>query len=839
VRTNIEEIQIAIAPQNSPLRPNVARGLDARRRLRISAGFAALAVAAAAWLFADFAAGAYERARDAALRQAAGEAQMLHERAAKTLDIAAALLAGIGDALERLPQEPASNAAVSEALAQARAVRAVLPSLGGVVFHRIDGRIFRDDGADPETAAFPEALRADPPGRIRIEPAATADAPTRIEIVRRLRGGTIAARVDLDFLGVGTAESLGRGAGALLQNPAGNVVAAAPPSLADRAALAQARAPAENWIAALLDRGDGYLLAARSFADLPLRAVVLAPHESYLVAYRAAIADGAAATFVGLAVLLAFAVFAHRETAWLGRLDALRTRRRRRMLAAQRRLHAVIDAMPAIVNVKDIDGRYTLFNEVAARLFGVSQAGAIGRRIDDLADAGFAAQVRARERQAMAEGVVDSREDTFMLDGRPRSFYAKKVPLIGPDGKADGVVTVAVDITELKAVERKATEAETLLRAALDSIPEGFAVFDEDDRLIVANRTYAQIFTTGDDPAALIGLEFADLVRASMAKGEPPEPGFAGEAWVAERVRRHLAANGEARLLRVAGERWVSTLERRVPGIGIVGFRADVTQAIETQLALRQARDAAEAANRAKSQFLANMSHELRTPLNAIIGFSEIIEGEFFGPVGNKRYSDYARDIAASGRHLVGLIGDVLDMSKIEAGGYTLAESELSVGDFARDTLRLMRGHAQVANVALALDMEPAADVGIRADGQALRQIAINLLGNAIKFSHSGGQVQIVVRRAKDGLEFAVADNGIGIAEDALAHVTEPFRQAHGVAGKFGGAGLGLSISKRLAEMHGGRLRLESTLGRGTVATVWLPASRLREGKAPLRAAAR
>ena len=817
-------------------RPTFARSYRARRQRRILGLFAVLVVAAAAWLFSDLTAGTYARAQNAALRQTAAEAHVLHEHAAKTLETATALLVKIGDELERLP-EAASDAAVAQVLAQARIVRAVVPSLRAVVFHRLDGRIFRDDGVEPTMVAFPDALRASPPGRLRIE--AAADAVQQIDVVRRVRFGAIVARVDTDFLRASLAASPTNLVGALLQDTAGNIVAAYPPHLADAGTLAHVRPPVEHWFAAAFGDRDGYVLAAYDFAALPLRASVLDWHESYLRPYRASIALRATVTIVGLAVLLGFAAFVHRQVAWLGRLDALRVRQRRRMLAAQRSLHTVINAMPAIVNAKDLDGRYTLVNEFAARLFGVSQTEAIGRRIEDLTDAQFADEVRARERKAMADGVIDSREDTFFIDGRPHSFYAKKVPLIGPDGKTEGIVTVAVDITELKDVERKAIAAETLLRAALDSIPEGFAVFGEDDRLVVANRTYAQIFTTGDDPNAIVGLTFADLVRSSMAKGEPPEPGFAGEAWVAERVRRHLAANGEPRLLQVADGRWISTLERRVPGIGIVGFRADVTAAIETQMALRQARDAAESANRAKSQFLANMSHELRTPLNAIIGFSEVIEGELFGPVGNKRYASYARDIAASGRHLVGLIGDVLDMSKIEAGGYTLSEGEMSVVDFARDLLRLMRGHAQVANVELALDIAPAADVGLYADSQALRQIAINLLSNAIKFSHAGGHVLIAVRRVADGLEFAVADNGIGIAPEALAHVTEPFRQADGIAGKFGGTGLGLSISKRLAELHGGALRIESTLGVGTVATVWLPTSRLRAVAAPLRAAAR
>jgi PAS domain S-box-containing protein len=267
--------------------------------------------------------------------------------------------------------------------------------------------------------------------------------------------------------------------------------------LADAGTLAHVRPPVEHWLAAAFGHRDGYVLAVYDFAALPLRAAVLDRHESYLGPYRTLFFLRAAVTILGLAVLLAFAAFVHRQVAWLGRLDALRVRQRRRMLAAQRSLHTVINAMPAIVNAKDLDGRYTLVNEFAARLFGVSQTEAIGRRIEDLTDAQFAEEVRARERKAMADGVVDSREDTFFIDGRPHSFYAKKVPLIGLDGKTEGVVTVAIDITELKAVERKSIAAETLLRAALDSIPEGFAVFDDNDRLVVANRTYAQIFTTG------------------------------------------------------------------------------------------------------------------------------------------------------------------------------------------------------------------------------------------------------------------------------------------------------------------------------------------------------
>jgi signal transduction histidine kinase len=239
---------------------------------------------------------------------------------------------------------------------------------------------------------------------------------------------------------------------------------------------------------------------------------------------------------------------------------------------------------------------------------------------------------------------------------------------------------------------------------------------------------------------------------------------------------------------------------------------------------LRNARDAAEAANRAKSQFLANMSHELRTPLNAIIGFAEMIEKEIFGKVGSKRYIEYASDIAASGRHLVDLIGDVLDMSKIEAGRYVLEEEPIELGPTIDAAIAIARGQAHHAGVRL----NAAGDkLRLRADGRALRQVLLNLLSNAIKFTPKGGRVDVVWRAADSGVEIDVVDTGIGIARDELAHVIEPFRQAQGVGRNFGGTGLGLAITKRLVELHGGRLEIESEVGKGTQVRFVLPADRL------------
>jgi len=533
----------------------------------------------------------------------------------------------------------------------------------------------------------------------------------------------------------------------------------------------------------------------------------------------------AAATGAVLVLLLAGLVWL--QLGRFARLEAAHRAEREQALRASRQLRAVIDAVPAIINAKDEHGRYTLMNAFQARVFGIRPEDAIGKRLADFTDPEFAREVEVRERVAMRARVPSHDvEDSFTIDGVRRSFLAAKVPIVDPDGIARQIVSVATDISALKSVEAVARAAEARLRAALDAIPEGFAIYDEDDRLAIANRPYAEMFTDHGDPARIRGLSFEAMVRSSIARGEPPEPGYDAESWVVERLRRHRESGHEPRLLKIGGNRWISVAEQHVPGVGIVGIRTDVTKLIATEAELRLTRDQAEAANRAKSLFLANMSHELRTPLNAIIGFSEIIENQIFGPAGSPRYVEYARDIAASGRHLVALIGDVLDMSKIEAGRMELEETEVAVGDVVEGALELVRGEAAARGVRLTAEA-PSLLLALRADARALRQVLLNLLSNAIKFTPQGGRVALRVRAEPAGVEIAVADTGVGIAPEDLPHVTEPFRQAAGTSTRFGGTGLGLSITKHLVEMHQGLLELESAPGKGTVARVWLPAARV------------
>ncbi len=241
---------------------------------------------------------------------------------------------------------------------------------------------------------------------------------------------------------------------------------------------------------------------------------------------------------------------------------------------------------------------------------------------------------------------------------------------------------------------------------------------------------------------------------------------------------------------------------------------------------LIESRNEANAANRAKSEFLANMSHELRTPLNAIIGFSEFMAGGGLGPVGSPKYLEYARDINNSGRHLLDMISEVLDMSKIEAGQYELVPEDVNVSDTVEFCVRLVAGRAEAGQISLINQVSPELPKA-RADVRALRQILLNLLSNAVKFTPAGGRVTVsAAANGPHDIRVTVSDTGVGISADDLKRVGEPFRQlGRSLTKPQEGTGLGLAITKRLVEMHGGYVDIVSAPGRGTAVIVSLPAA--------------
>jgi PAS domain S-box-containing protein len=271
---------------------------------------------------------------------------------------------------------------------------------------------------------------------------------------------------------------------------------------------------------------------------------------------------------------------------------------------------------------------------------------------------------------------------------------------------------------------------------------------------------------------------------------------------------------------------------------GLRGTVIDITGRKRIEDALLRAKQDAELASRAKSEFLAAVSHELRTPLNAIIGFSEMIKAELFGPVGHSRYRGYVRDINESGQHLLSLINDILDLAKIESGKEELNVEPVIVEDCARSALMLVRQRAASRGVDLFLDLEDGLGI-LNADTRKLKQIFVNLLTNAIKFTEAGGTITLAARRDRDGdLVLEVRDTGIGMAPEDIPKALSPFGQvkkdpAHAQEG----TGLGLPLTQALADQHGGTLTLTSAPGAGTTATVRLPAWRLEDMPTVLRRA--
>ncbi|HTZ37861.1 MAG TPA: HAMP domain-containing sensor histidine kinase, partial [Stellaceae bacterium] len=248
----------------------------------------------------------------------------------------------------------------------------------------------------------------------------------------------------------------------------------------------------------------------------------------------------------------------------------------------------------------------------------------------------------------------------------------------------------------------------------------------------------------------------------------------------------------------------------------------------------------AELANRAKSDFLANMSHELRTPLNAIIGFSEILAGEHLGPLKNVRYLEYAHDINTSGQHLLSIINDVLDMSKIEAGKLDILDEEVSVAKLLAGSVRMVRERARKQCIELACEVDDPGHIVI-ADERAMKQCLLNLLSNAVKFAPMGGTVTVEAMVDAEGRTvLSVTDQGIGMTAEEQERALQPFGQAQSATTRtYGGTGLGLPITQGLAEAHGGTLSILSRPGEGTRVSIILPAERTRSvasGKVPLRA---
>lgn len=348
-----------------------------------------------------------------------------------------------------------------------------------------------------------------------------------------------------------------------------------------------------------------------------------------------------------------------------------------------------------------------------------------------------------------------------------------------------------------------------------------FGIYDENERFVRVNYAFNRISGFSDEE--LREFPFIDLIHPEDKSSvlRHMEELSATPRGVEARI------DFSARLIRPDGSvRYVEWIQKLSNGhLYIVG--EDTTERRLHEQDLKSAKDAAESAYASKTRFLANMSHELRTPLNAIIGFSEMMQRQLLGPVGNERYLDYIGGIRESGEHLLDLINDILDMSKIEVGKYELEREEFNIGKSIRLAVHMMEGRALDAGVRLISD-DISDDIRINADRRAVMQVLLNLMSNAIKFTEDGGQVELsCIQEGVDddkNIKIIVKDTGIGIPEDRIEHITQPFEQVDcELTRQHEGSGLGLAITQDLIDLHEGILSIESTFGVGTCVTVTLP----------------
>ena len=400
-----------------------------------------------------------------------------------------------------------------------------------------------------------------------------------------------------------------------------------------------------------------------------------------------------------------------------------------------------------------------------------------------------------------------------------RWFHLRGQSVMGADGKPARMAGILTDIDDRK-------RAEMRLADAIGNIPDGLVLWDADDRLVLRNEAIVRM-----DPeiGELMrpGVSFAEFIDTRVKRGRIVSAVGRESEYLRERVERHRNATGEPLVQKLANGRWVRLREQRTSEGGVVSTRTDITTLKQREAELIQAKSEAETANRAKSEFLASMSHELRTPLNAIIGFSDLLRSCLYGAL-NEKQTEYLNNIHHSGHHLLDLLNDILDVSKVEAGRYELFEETINPAEIIESCVTFLDVRAREKGITMIC----AYDNGLprlHVDQRAVKQVVLNLLTNAVKFNVPGGRVMVTTRLEPDGAyAIAVADTGIGISAADQERIFMPFQQADPtVSRRVEGTGLGLWISKALIELHDGSIAIESVVGAGTTVTARLPANRV------------
>jgi len=400
---------------------------------------------------------------------------------------------------------------------------------------------------------------------------------------------------------------------------------------------------------------------------------------------------------------------------------------------------------------------------------------------------------------------------------------------VGHRGRRDeiGRMVEAIEVFRKNIIDRRAME-QTLIEA-IEAISEGFSLYDADDRIAVCNTRYKEMFSYGRE-ASMVGTPFQAIVANAVDHGLIADAQSDPQRWIAERVAGHRNP-GAPHIQRRTDGRWIRVSERRTARGGVVATYADITELKQREAELDNlvheiavARDAAETANRAKSQFLANMSHELRTPLNAIIGYSEILQ-EDVADLGRDNLVPDLKKIEGAGRHLLGLINDILDLSKVEAGRMDIFLEDVEIVALLEEVRAIIVPLAEKNGNTV--EYRLADNLGsMHTDRTKLKQSLLNILSNANKFTENG-RITLAAERIQNGrtaVRFAISDTGIGMTDEQLGRLFQAFSQAETTTSqKYGGTGLGLAITRNFCQLLGGDVTVASKPGEGSTFTITLP----------------
>lgn len=490
-------------------------------------------------------------------------------------------------------------------------------------------------------------------------------------------------------------------------------------------------------------------------------------------------------------------------------LESLRRSERRAAVAEEesRKLFRAVEQSPVSVLISDPVGSIEYVNPAFTRMTGFSREEVLGRN-PRLLRSPLTPQETYDDMWRMIRAgnewrgeIVNQRQDG--------TIYWEQMtiaPVKGPGGRVDNFIAVKEDITEVRSLRHALEREHANIRRVLEAIHDGIALTDAEGGFQYANPALIAQF------GAVHGKTVGEMFDTPIPV---PTEITSRHEWLSRRTGRTYDLTST----------WVHNPDST---LSLLQVFHDITLRKQAEEAVNSAREAAELANRAKSEFLATMSHELRTPLNAIIGFSEIIEQQLLGPVGQPQYSDYARDINESGKHLLQLINDILDVARLEVGRVALREGEVDLAAVIRSCLSMVRERAEAGTVSLSAHF-PNDLPCLWGDERRIKQTLVNVLGNAVKFTPSGGMVEISVHADLLGLTITVSDTGIGIAPKDLAKVMAPFGQADStLARRYDGSGLGLPLARKFMDLHDGALSLDSRLGAGTAVTLHFPAKRLR-----------